>query len=86
MGLNGTPLSNEKYINPKLIVWDDKIKTHFNPSSDKPENIGYCCATGVIKIPFVYKKGENLYLQVKECKMGETRTGFESQLDGVTVY
>ena len=28
--LNGSPLSNNKYINPKLITWNGDIKTRFN--------------------------------------------------------
>ena len=27
--LIGEPLSNEKYINPKLIIWDNEIRTRF---------------------------------------------------------
>ena len=28
--LSGTPLNNEKYINPKLITWNNNIRTRFN--------------------------------------------------------
>ena len=92
--LSGTPLSNEKYINPKLITWEDQIKTRFNPSCSKLEDhIGYCYATGILKIGSVYQQGSNYHLQVflKECKYKERDVNFQSQLlsddeDYDTVY
>ena len=81
--LTGEPLSNEKYINPKLITWDDEIRTRFR--GNYPgfiEKIGACYATGVLKIGSVYRQGSNHHLQVflKECKYRRRDIGFESLL------
>ena len=72
-GLRGEPLSNGKYVNPKLITWDGEIRTGFRGTSPKPEGIGSCRATGVLKIGGVYRQGSNYHLQVflKECKYRE---------------
>ena len=81
--LEGELLNNGKYINPKLITWDDEIRTRFKGNSwGKPENIGSCYATGVLKIAGVYRQGSNYHLQVflKECKYMKRDTSFESQL------
>ena len=81
--LKGEPLSNEKYINPKLITWDGEIRTRFKGKAwDKPEKIGSCHATGVIKIGSVYRQGLNYHLQVflKECKYEKRDSSFTSQL------
>ena len=81
--LSRTALSNNKYINPKLITWDGEIRTRFKGSSwSKPEDIGACHATGVLKIGSVYRQGSNYHLQVflKECKWKERDVSFESQL------
>ena len=80
--LEGKPLSNEKYINPKLITWDGEIKTRFR--GNYPgfiEDIGACYASGVLKVGSVYRKGLNYHLQVflKECKYTKRDTSFESQ-------
>ena len=54
--LSGNPLSNGKYINLKLMIWNDEIKTRFN-GWDVPYD-KYCDATGVLKIGSVYKQGQ----------------------------
>ena len=81
--LEGELLNNGKYINPKLIIWDGEIRTRFKGNSwGKPENIGSCFATGILKIGSVYRKGSNYHLQVflKECKFRKRDSTFESQL------
>ena len=81
--LEGALLNNEKYVNPKLITWNDEIRTRFKGNSwDKPESIGSCFATGILKIGSVYRKGSNYHLQVflKECKYRKRDSTFESQL------
>ena len=50
--LSGTPLNNEKYINPKLIMWNGDMKTRFNGCYCVPFD-RYCEATGVLKISSV---------------------------------
>ena len=79
----GELLSNGKYINPKLIIWDGEIRTRFKGNSwGKPESIGSCFATGILKMGSVYRKGSNYHLQVflKECKFRKRDSTFESQL------
>ena len=79
--LEGTPVNNGKYINPKLITWDGEIRTRFKGNSwGKPEKIGSCYATGILKIGSVYRQGSNYYLQVflKECKYMKRDTSFKS--------
>ena len=81
--LRGEPLSNEKYINPKLITWGDAIRTRFK--GNYPgfiEDIGACHATGVLKVGSVYRQGSNYHLQVflKECKYRKRDISFESLL------
>ena len=81
----GEPIRNGQYINAKLITWDSEIRTRFRGISwNKPEDIGACFATGILKIGSVYKQGSNYYLQVflKECKYKERDIGFKSQLSG----
>ena len=82
--LKGTPVNNGKYINPKLITWDGEIRTRFKGNSwGKPENIGSCYATGILRsVGSVYRQGSNYYLQVflKECKYMKRDTSFKSQL------
>ena len=77
--LEGEMLKNG-YINPKLITWDGEIRTKFK--GGKPETIGSCFATGILKLGSVYRKGSNYYLQVflKECKFRKRDSTFESQL------
>ena len=79
--MRGEPLSNGKYVNPKLITWDGEIRTGFHGTSPKPEGIGSCCVTGVLKIGGIYRQGSNYHLQVflKECKYRK-RDSFESLL------
>ena len=79
--LEGKPLSNEKYINLKLITWDGEIKTRFR--GNYPgfiEDIGACYALGVLKVGSVYRQGLNYHLQdfLKECKYTKRDTSFES--------
>jgi len=81
--LTGSPLCNGKYINPKLITWDGEIKTKFiGKLLCKPEDLGACYVTGILKIGSVYRQGANYYLQVflKECKCKERKVVFKSQL------
>ena len=81
--LKGELLNNGKYINPKLITWDDEIRTRFKGNSwGKPESIGSCFATGILKLGSVYRKGTEYHLQVflKECKFKKRDSTFESQL------
>lgn len=81
--LTGEPLSNGKYVNAKLITWDGEIRTRFRGNAwGKPEDIGACHATGVLKVGSVYWQGGNYHLQVflKECKYKERDTSFVSQL------
>ena len=81
--LEGEPLSNGQYVNPKLITWDGEIKTRFRGDEwGKPEEIGACYATGVLKIGSVYRQGSSYYLQVflKECKYMKRDSSFQSQL------
>ena len=80
--LEGELLNKGKYINPKLITWDGEIRTRFKNFWDKPESIGSCLATGILKMGSVYRKGSNYHLQVylKECKFKKRDSTFESQL------
>ena len=83
--LGGTPLNNGKYINPKLIFWNGENRTRFREGKyiRYIDEIGACCATGVLKIGSVYRQGSNHHLQVflKECKYRQKDVSFESQLD-----
>ena len=81
--VTGEPLSNEKYINPKLITWDNEIRTRFRGNyPGYIEDIGACHATGILKISSVYRQGSNYHLQVflKECKYRKRDISFESLL------
>ena len=80
--LDGKPLNNDKYVNPKLITWDGEIRTDFRGTSLEPEDIGSCYATGVLKIGNVYRQGSNYHLQIffKECKYRERDVIFQSLL------
>ena len=78
--LNGKDPKNLSYINPKLITWNDEIKTRFNGWEDPYSK--YVDATGVLKIASVYQQGSNYHLQVflKEFKYRERDVEFKSQL------
>ena len=82
--LGGTPLNNDKYINPKLIFWNNENRTRFREGKYTRyiEEISACHATGVLKIGSVYRQGSNYHLQVflKECKYSQRDTSFESQI------
>ena len=82
--LGGTPLSNEKYINPKLIFWNGENRTRFREGKYTRyiDEIPACYATGILKISSVYRQGSNYHLQVflKECKYRKRDVSFESQL------
>jgi hypothetical protein len=83
--LSGTPLSNDAYINAKLIIWDEEVRTRFkgvNWHVNQPGDIGSCYATGILKIGSVYQQGLNHHLQVflKECKYEQRDVSFKSQL------
>ena len=47
-----TPLNNGKYVNPKLITWDNEIRTRFREGKYARyiDEIPACHATGVLKI------------------------------------
>ena len=67
------PVKEGCYLNGKLNVWKDKIRTDFH-GKDIPYN--QCCkATAVLKVKSVYKQGSNCYPQVyveeAEIKSGE---------------
>ena len=80
--LTGEPLSNGAYMNAKLITWDGQIRTGFQGTSLNPEEIGFCNATGILKIASVYRQGSNYHLQVflKECRYKERDVIFKSLL------
>ena len=80
--LAGEPLSNGAYVNAKLITWDGQNRTGFQGTSQNPEDIGVCNATGILKIGSVYRQGSNYHLQVflKECKYQERDVIFKSLL------
>ena len=81
--LTGEPLSNGKYINPKLITWDSEIKTRFRGNSWRTvKDVGSCYETGVLKIGSVYHQGTNNHLQVflKEFKYKERDDSFLTRL------
>ena len=40
--LTGEPLISGKYVNPKLITWDSRIRTAFRGTSPEPRDIGSC--------------------------------------------
>ena len=79
--LTGEPLNNG-YVNAKLLTWDGQIQTGFQGTSQNPEEIGTCHATGILKIASVYRQGSNYHLQVflKECKYQERDVIFKSLL------
>ena len=70
------------YVNAKLITWDGKIRTGFQGTCPNPEDIGFCVATGILKIGSVYRQGSNCHLQVflKECRYKERDVIFKSLL------
>ena len=82
--LIGEPLSNGKYVNAKLITWDNEIRTRFREDryTRYIDEIPACYATGILKIGSVYRQGSNYHLQVflKECKYRKRDVSFESQL------
>ena len=61
------------YVNAKLITWDGRIRTGFQGTCPNPEDIGFCNATGILKIASVYRQRSNCHLQVflKECRYKE---------------
>ena len=82
--LGGTPLNNDKYINPKLIFWNGENRTRFREGKYTRyiEEIPACHATGILKVGSVYRQGSNYHLQVflKECKYRKRDVSFESLL------
>ena len=88
--LGGTLLSNEKYINPKLIFWNGESRTRFREGKYTRyiDEISACYATGVLKIGSVYRQGSNYHLQVflKECKYRKRDVSFESQLNDTNIH
>ena len=66
--LTKEPINKDRYINPKLKMYDGEIKTIFH-NNPIPEN-QRCEATAILKIASVYKQGNNYYPQLflKECK------------------
>ena len=79
--LMGNPLC-DFWLNAKLITWDDQIRTGFQGTCLNPEDIGFCNATGILKIGSVYRQGSNCHLQVflKECRYRERDVIFKSLL------
>ena len=79
--LTGHPLRNG-WLNAKLITWDGQIRTGFQGTRPNPEDIGFCNATGILKIGSVYRQGSNCHLQVflKECRYKERDVIFKSLL------
>ena len=82
--MGGTPLNNDKYLNPKLIFWNNENRTRFREGKYTRyiEEICACQATGVLKIGSMYRQGLNYHLQVflKECKYRKRDASFESQI------
>ena len=62
------PLKEGCYLNAKLNVYKDKIRTNFH-GEEIPYN-QYCKATAVLKVKLVYKQGSNYYPQ-GVCGRGE---------------
>ena len=58
----GDPIKEGRYLNAKVKVWKDKIRTNFH-GNKIPYN-QHCEATAVLKISSVYKQGNNYYPQV----------------------
>ena len=56
------PLKEGCYLNAKLNVYKDQIRTDFH-GEEIPYN-QYCKATAVLKVKSVYKQGSNYYPQV----------------------
>ena len=79
--LMGNPLC-DFWLNAKLITWDSQIRTGFQGTCPNPEDIGFCNATGILKIGSVYRQGSNCHLQVflKECRYRERDVIFKSLL------
>ena len=48
------PLNNDKYVNAKLITWNNDVRTGFRDTCRNPEDIRSCYATGILKIaPYI---------------------------------
>ena len=79
--LMGNPLC-DFWLNAKLITWDGQIRTGFQGTCPNSEDIGFCNATGILKIGSVYRQGSNCHLQVflKECRYRERDVIFKSLL------
>ena len=79
--LMGDPLC-DFWLNAKLITWNGQNRTGFQGTCPNPEDIGFCNATGILKISSVYRQGSNCHLQVflKECKYQERDVIFKSLL------
>ena len=56
------PLKEGCYLNAKLNVYKDKIRTDFHGEEILFNQ--YCKATAVLKVKSVYKQGSNYYPQV----------------------
>ena len=70
-----SPLNKDKYLNPKLKQYNERITTNFHKRPIPYAQ--YCEATGVIKIASVYvKDGKLAYPQVyvEECKYRNMQT------------
>ena len=70
-----------EYINPKLVIWNDVVKTRFINASTLPYG-DWFRATGILKIGSVYQQGFNFYPQVslRECKCYAIESIFKSLL------
>ena len=80
------PVIKKESIYPKIIIWDDEIKTIFYNKDNEENNTFPKCfvkATGVIKINSIFKLNSNYYLQIylHECKYKKSEIIKESLLN-----
>ena len=66
--LTKDPVNKDRFVNAKLKVWENNIKTNFHDAVI-PHNTK-CEATAILQINSVYEQGNNYYPQayVLECK------------------
>ena len=67
--INGdrTHKRKSRYVDGKLKMWKERIKTNFY-GQDVPYDM-YCNATAVLKIDSVYKQDKNYHqVYIEECK------------------
>ena len=56
--MEGAPLNNGKFVNPKLITWDGEIG--LQGASLDPRDIGSCYAMGVLKLGACIDKDQTI--------------------------